>query len=377
MTSAERIRQAREISGLTQQELAERVGLNQSNIARLEQGFIEPVDAIVAGIAIATGFPVDFFRVDPRVNISAGSLLYRKRVKLKSSHRATLRQTARLLLELHSAMAERCGDVPTTVSVSKNSPIDAAKEVRATLGLAPGQPIQNLVRAVERLGVFVIALPFDIDEHDAFSTWATSSEKPILAISSGKSGDRLRFSVAHELGHLILHRSVGVADKTHEREADLFASELLIPQAAMLLEMVPPLSLEKLAELKAHWGVSIQALLVSALRLEVVTTRQYKYLMQKIAVRGWRKKEPVEISVERPRLFRQMVEALYGDPIPTRKVSEAFSIPERLLVSILSVHAGRNDIANQILAPKPSKMLEFKRSQDRRLQRPSTKQFFP
>jgi Zn-dependent peptidase ImmA (M78 family) len=112
----------------------------------------------------------------------------------------------------------------------------------------------------------------------------------------------------------------------------------------MTAEMIPPLNLTKLAELKARWGVSIQALLMRALHLEIISTRQYKYLMQQLAVKGWRTKEPVEIPTEKPRLLRQLIERAYGAPVSTPSVAKALKIPERLLQQVLESHAGHGPI---------------------------------
>jgi Zn-dependent peptidase ImmA (M78 family)/DNA-binding XRE family transcriptional regulator len=361
MISGQRIKQAREICGLTQAQLADLVGLNQSNIARLEQGFYQPLDPISQGIAMATGFPLAFFRDEPVIDFPPGSLMYRKRAALKSQHKSMLRQLARLLFEIGAELGKEIGTISPKLPESTGDAVLDAQRTREAFGFSKDAPITNLVRAVERLGVFVIALSQDIDDHDAFSLWAqTDCPRPILAMSTGKAGDRLRFSVAHELGHLLLHRNIMSATKIHEREADTFASELLLPSFAMKLEMVPPLNLSKLAELKARWGASIQAILVRALQLGVVTLRQYKYLFQQISAKGWRTKEPVEIPVEKPRLLRQMIEGIYGSPVPTLRVAEELRIPERVVQQIVLNYAGKTSasksVDNKLIAFKPVKV---------------------
>lgn len=341
MISGTRIKQAREIRGLNQAELAELVGLHQSNIARLEQGFYQPLDPIIQGIAMATGFPIAFFEHDPEVEFPSGSLMYRKRASLRSPQKSMLRQIGSLLFEIGIRLGNEVGKISLKLPPSSGDPVIDAQRIRENLGFSAADPITNLIRAVELTGVFVIAIHLEIDEHDAFSLWAKADQPlPVLVVSSGKSGDRLRFSVAHELGHVMLHRGLLAAGKVEEREANAFASELLLPSMAMKLEMVPPLNLIKLAELKARWGVSIQALLMRALHLQVITMRQYKYLFQQITAKGWRTKEPVEIPIERPRLLRQMIERAYGKNTSLRVVADDLKIPEKLLAQVLNAHAG-------------------------------------
>jgi Zn-dependent peptidase ImmA (M78 family) len=114
----------------------------------------------------------------------------------------------------------------------------------------------------------------------------------------------LRWNIAHELGHLVMHRNVDGTTKEREDQADLFASELLLP-TPMLVEMKPPLTLTRFAEITARWGVSIQAAVNSAWQLDIITDRQRKYLFMQLSSLGWRKDEPVAIQLERPRLLRK------------------------------------------------------------------------
>ena len=306
---------------------------------------------------MATGFPISFFRNDPTVDFPLGSLMYRKRASLKSQQKSMLRQLGSLLFEIGMQLGKEVGAVSLRLPEPEGDPVVDAQRTRESFGFSPNEPIPNVMRAIEKAGVFVVAVHFDMDEHDAFSLWAKAdTAKPVLVVSSGKSGDRLRFSLAHELGHIMLHRGVVSANKVHEREANAYASELLLPSMAMKIEMVPPLNLTKLAELKARWGVSIQALLMRALHLQIVTMRQYKYLFQQLSTRGWRTREPVEIPVERPRLMRQMIEKVFGNPVPLKVVAESLNVPENLVEQVLRAHAGTSPVRS---AARSQRLIPF------------------
>ena len=152
---------------------------------------------------------------------------------------------------------------------------------------------------LERHGVIVLASPVRAMLHDAYSLWAgINRERAVIIAAAGLPGDRLRFSVAHELRHLTC-TARGTRSEI-EREADLFAAELLMPEEAMKNEIVPPVTLAGLAALKLKWGVAIQALVRRAFDLSIVSDRQYRYLMQQIGAHGWRKKEPIEVPSEKP-----------------------------------------------------------------------------
>ena len=96
-----------------------------------------------------------------------------------------------------------------------------------------------------------------------------------------------------------------------ETEADKFAAELLLPEQAMRQALSEHLSLNNAAKLKVRWRVSMQTLIRRAHDLGIITERHYRYLFEQIGWKGWRKKEPVEIPVERARTFKRMAEIVY------------------------------------------------------------------
>lgn len=344
--SGDRVRQAREIRGLTQEQLAEATRVPQSTVTRWERDLLTPSDEQVQAIALATGFPVSFFRRGNGPEFPFGSLMNRARTSLRSQDRDRLRQLGRLTFELATVMAERFNSLPVHVpEASASDPRKAAQVTRNAFGLSPDTPLTSIVNRLERNGVFVFAVPDAIDEHDAYSLWAdTEPRKPVIIVSAGKPGDRLRWNVAHELGHLVMHRTMDGTLREREDQANLYASELLLPEAAITQELRAPITLTKLADLKAKWGVSIQALINAAYRMEIITDRQRKYLFVQLSTLGWRKDEPVAIPLERPRLLRKMAEAVFGVPVDYAKVAQLVGAPVRLVEEILEQHSTREQL---------------------------------
>src|SRR5262249_50293847 len=160
-------------------------------------------------------------------------------------------------------------------------------------------------------GAIVVTVP-DIKSRDAFSLWF--DDRPIIALSTGRPGDRGRMSIAHETGHLVLHRGRSRFE-VDDFEADDFAAEFLMPEVAMREEITSPVTLSSLAALKPKWKVSIQALVVRAKELGIITDRQYRYLFEQISSMGWRKNEPVTVVPELPRALRQMAEMRFGEQL--------------------------------------------------------------
>jgi Zn-dependent peptidase ImmA (M78 family) len=152
--------------------------------------------------------------------------------------------------------------------------VEAARQTRKALQLLHDDPIPNLTNSVELTGVIILPLPSQLNGPDAFSFWlGADNPRPIIAISKEQSMDRLRFSIAHEVGHLVLGHT-GKYRPEEELAANQFAAEMLMPQRAMHLQIVPPVTLSGIATLKPRWKVSIQALIRRAFDLNIIADRQ-------------------------------------------------------------------------------------------------------
>ena len=200
---------------------------------------------------------------------------------------------------------------------------------------------------LEKSCVWILPIP-RLEGREAFSVWATVSDReiPVIAVSTGRPGDRLRFSIAHELGHLVLHKQLPVKTAAEiENAANRFAAEFLMPADAMRTELATPVSLTTVARLKPKWGVAMQALIYRAKDLDIISDRQYRYLFQQLSARGWRTAEPtnLNIPIEKPRLITKMAEVFYGTPILYSKLASAIHLEESEVRSILANFAQKED----------------------------------
>lgn len=347
MIYGDRIRQAREYHGLRQIALANLIGVDQSTIARIEAGEFEPSEQHLQAIALRTGFPPSFFRKPPGPEFPLGSLLFRAHVSATATQKGEAHRRGQLLYEVVHFMLCKVRAIPVNLPrLPGMDPTEAAKRTRAALGLSPDTPIGNLIHVLEKAGVLIIALPAYFDYIDAFSAWIGDEERrPVILLSTGKPGERLRLSVAHDTGHLVIHATNQGMPKQIEDQAFLFGGEFLLPAKAMHQEMVPPLTLTTLARLKPRWGVSIQALIQRALALNIITYRQRSYLFEQLSAQGWRTAEPVFVPTEKPRAVRKMAELLYpGSPIDYQKLAADVSLSPRLVKEFLDAHATRMEL---------------------------------
>jgi Zn-dependent peptidase ImmA (M78 family)/transcriptional regulator with XRE-family HTH domain len=348
MTDGERIRQARELRALTQTELAARVGVNQSSIALMEAGVVHPASPTLEALALACQFPPSFFGQAPPPPFPEGSLLFRAQHSVSARDRNRARRYGQLVYELAIRMADRL-EVPTPrvpKLAADESPDRAAQITRSGLGLSPDTPIGHLVSELERAGIVILALPVQLPGQDAFSLWTAHLEPtPVIALLKGAPGDRLRFSVAHELGHLVMHHSISGARKTLEQQANQFAAEFLIPSEAIAAELVTPVTLEQLRSLKGRWGVAIQTLATRARDVGVITDNQRTTLFRQLSARGWRTREPGYLQPEKPRAVRKMAELLYGPgQIDRRRLATDLAWSSSTVDEILAAHAEVTDL---------------------------------
>lgn len=365
MIHGERVKQAREFRGLTQTELARRVEVEQSSIAHIEAGLRQPSQELLEAIALQTGFPPNFFRLGPPPQFSLGSLLFRSQRSTSAWQRNQAQRYGEIVYESSLRMAER---VITTnpLRLPKldigTPPERAASLTRASLGLAAERPVPHLINLIERSGVIVLALPTELPKRDAFSLWTESQPvTPLIALSQGVPGDRVRFSVAHELGHLVMHSSLRGNTQAIEREADRFAAEFLMPETGIAPDLAPPVTLTRLSKLKPRWGVSMQALAVRARDLGIITKSQCSYLFRQFGLHDWRKREPIELVAEKPRAYRKMAELLYGNPIDARRLAADANLPVALVELIIKAHATYTEQPPRPAKdPEPSNIVQFR-----------------
>ena len=299
---------ARQSRGLTQSGLARLCGLSQAFISKAEAALGELDGERLERVAGALGYPVSLLSLQSEEHsfVSACSF-HRKRSSLPV---AKVRQVHACLDIARVQAEELLRDLPVTGirlphippgDDGVTGPREIARQVRSVFGLPPG-PIANLIAAVEDAGVAVLSQDLAHAQGDAVSQWLTG-HRPVMLLYRAAPGDRLRFSTAHELAHLVMHT---MPVDGQEEDADLFASELLMP-AADIRDQLSRLDMPTLAKLKARWGVSMAALIRRARDLGEISDYKYRELNIELSKAGWRTREPVEVPAERPRLLADAV----------------------------------------------------------------------
>lgn len=333
----ERLLLARQLSGLKKVQLAQLVGMSPASVTAWESGQKKPSSATIARLCMALQVEPQFFAPGSNRNVATAPPHFRS---LRSTTRTAQDRAfayGRLVGDI-AAVIERSVELPApnlpafplnATETSDNGPEEIARAVREELDLPVG-PVQHLIRLAERLGVLVVFSAPQTASIDAYSLEV--SGRPIIVLNPQKNDYyRQRFDVAHELGHLIMHVDAEPGGKIAEEQANRFAAEFLTP-AEQIRTSLPSTTTkkgwERLAQLKEHWGVSIQALLFRARALGVMTDVAYRNAMMRISSWGWRRAEPGNVvALEMPSLLPGALDALENAGINARDIAHGPGLP--------------------------------------------------
>jgi Zn-dependent peptidase ImmA (M78 family)/DNA-binding XRE family transcriptional regulator len=307
---------ARDARATTQAELAVQLRVGQGTLSKYENGILEPPADFVSDLSYALGYPIAFFYQSGRP-YGFPPFHYRKRKKLSAK---TLGQIVAEMniRRMHVAKLARSYEIKTNRFIpeidideyqgrNKRRPDmeDVARSIREAWML-PSGPVANMVELLEENGGIVIPCDFKTDLLDAMSQRIDGM--PILFfVNMHSPADRVRYTLAHELGHMVLHTVALKDDDEMEDEADSFAGSFLLP-ADEIKAQLRHFSLRHLANMKGYWKVSMQAIAYRAVRLKLITPYQSKMFWIEMGKLGYRKREPNEPPTEKPSLLRRMVE---------------------------------------------------------------------
>lgn len=298
---------AREARGLSQAELAERVNTSQANLNRWESATVEINQEIFQAIVKVLDFPVSFYYQQEEV---LPPLFYRKRDKVAKRLLDAVDANVNICrLHLTRLMKATGHKIPLIPARDESAtPQEMARQLRKKWKTPKG-PINNLTGLLEDQGIAILPFDFGTDRVDSHSI-LTPDKHLIICVNKSLLGDRLRFSLAHELGYLALHAFRPPrfdADTAHE--ANLFAAELLMPEKDIAADFKDGISMQTLADLKIKWKVSMQALLYRAEDTGNISYNQKRYLLTQFNSLKIRRREPpqLDIPLERPTLLRDLL----------------------------------------------------------------------
>lgn len=329
-----RLSLARERRGFTQTSLAYRLGVDRRTIVGYEADEITPSLEMLSRIAIVLDFPETFFGGDDLEVPTKHEVSFRAMSKMKAGQRDMAMAQGALALQLCKWTEERFNLPPVDLPdlSREDTPEEAATALRYVWGWGE-HAIPNMIHLVESRGVRVFSLSIESREVDAFSLWKDAT--PLMFLNTQKSAEHSRFDVAHELGHLVLHRHASPAGREAEREADAFASAFLMPAKSVIAKAPRLPTLEMLINLKHEWKVSIAALCYRLHTLHLISDWAYRKFYIEIGKKGYRFNEPQSEAQESSMVLSKVVAAITEEGLTKSGLASQLSLHPRELDQLM------------------------------------------
>lgn len=333
----QRLERARKAAGLSMRDLAAAAGVSANMIKKYEHDKSMPSSGVLVKMAKALSVRSEYFFRTSAVKLE--DVEYRKRAgtpnKLLRKIEADVLDQAERWQELANLWPEF--PVPQFVVpkeipglISQYDDLDKLAEcIREDWDLGMN-PIPDLIDELEGHGILVIVTEIEVGtSFDGLQ--ATVAGKPVVVVSKNWPGDRQRFTLAHELGHLLIHNRLS-KNLDEEQACNRFASAFLLPSESLRKQLGHSrhnLELRELYLLKHEFGLSMQACLYRAADLKIVSENLRKRMFMLFSKNGWRKQEPGEVYPgETTQLFEQLVYRSLGEGIiGESKAAELLKMP--------------------------------------------------
>ncbi|MBK7491186.1 MAG: ImmA/IrrE family metallo-endopeptidase [Nitrosomonas sp.] len=338
---------------LTQVQLAALVGVSPATVSKWRAGSQAPELEALERLAGVVNVTPEWFTRTPALKISLP--LFRSNASAHVAARAMLEARLEWTQDIAIALMEFV-DYPE-LNLPKRDFIDpeeitaedieqVASECRDMWRLGR-VAIQDLALAVEGAGIILVREETGIAQIEGLSAWSEVLSRPLILLSADKdNGYRSRFDLAHELGHLILHRNIlrttdNDRHKLMEKQAHHFAGSFLLPAESFVADIRMPVSLDDLLLLKRRWGVSVAAITMRLHTLDMIDDDGKLSLFKRRSARWGGKSEPGDgdRKPEQPRLLRRTIDLLVDE-----NVMPLDAIPR---------HIGLSDMDVEMLAGLP------------------------
>ena len=350
----ERLQLVREFNGLTQKEFGTLVGVSHALISDLEKAKRQPTDELLEGIADKTGFLPSFFLEkiqDPFLETEC-SFRHRRSTpeKFKAQIRAHATVLGMIVTSLRSKVRFPAFNVPAISAFTATDIEDAASSAREHWKLGPHAPIHQVGRAIELAGVIIIPAHSETKKIDAFSRCGPNS-LIFLNQSVESRPSRWNFDLAHEYGHLVMHRDIPTGSLETEQAADLFASCFLMPREAFSKEFKSRFfSWDHVFELKRRWHTSAAAIIRRARDLSLVDDQAYRRAFQYMSAKRWRTDgEPFEPKFQEPEIFGQALDYLAHKPHAVQNLCNEVGLTQNLFIKVIGVGNAELKLAENLL----------------------------
>jgi Zn-dependent peptidase ImmA (M78 family)/DNA-binding XRE family transcriptional regulator len=329
-----RLKLARKMAGLSLQELSDSLNklVTKQALNKYEQGLMNPTSEVLLALSKSLNIKPDYFL--KKGTIELNNISFRKKVSFSKKAEESIIEKARDYIERFFELEAILGIIsdfnnPLKSIIVKNETdtSNAASLLRKTWELG-NSPIPNLVEMLELKGVKVLLID-DVDDIDGFSFIASDSIPVVIVNTRSKPIERIRFTLIHELAHLLLKfdETILLDDKSIERLSHHFSSCFLIP-SDKLIEMIGNshrnyISIKELISIKEYYGISIRAIVHRLHNLGVISQSYYqRWVIYMSKTYGQRNEPGNYTGDEKLKFFEQLINrALAEDLISMSKAA--------------------------------------------------------
>lgn len=316
---AERLKAARILNGFSLQDLANALEnkISKQALHKYEKGEVLPDSERLQDLCAALNVRPDYFSRTTTVEL--GAIEYRKLTNLPAKEEMKILEMLKEYLERYLELEEIIGLDPAFDNPLKNIEIinsnedveKAASKLRKEWGLGV-DPLTNVAQLLEDKLIKVVPVSA-AENFDGLQTWL-NKKYAVVSYNEKKIDrpDRIRFTLLHELAHLLLENKFGdISERAKESYCHYFAGAMLFPKEAMALELGTKrskLHLQELAALKKEYGISMQAIVMRAYNRDIVTQKFKSEFFTMMNQMGWNKEEPAEyLGKEKSSRFEQLI----------------------------------------------------------------------
>lgn len=318
----ERLKSARLFRGKTLTELANTSGISKQSLSLYESNGNKPDFERGCIIASALHFPYEFFLQEDGCPTATEVTYFRSLASATKIDRTAQSIKLEFVAKIYALLLDYIDfpilNLPEVNFHGNDDEFDdegneamlseielIAMKVRELWGLGDG-PISDLQFVLEKNGIIITGFYTNEDRIDAFSqrTVIGDSEVYFISVDQGrKPAGRIRFDMAHELGHILLHSWSENLDfiakddfNAREKQANIFASAFLLPRNSFgRAVQAYPTDVKYYLWLKKKWKSSAQSMMYRSNQIGAISNNQFQYMMRQVSKNGWRLKEPDDV----------------------------------------------------------------------------------
>jgi len=330
-----RIKRARKALGLSLRDLGDQIDLSHAAIKKYEDNEVTPSSDILIKLAKALHVKVEYFFRPERFTLE--NLQYRKHADMPEKQLEEIKAKMLDQIERRVELESLFPSPPIQEFSLGEKKIRSYDDIESVASLIRKQwklglePLPDLIDIFEEHGIKVFEI--DNEQYPKFDGLSASiNNMPIIVIGNQWPGDRQRFTLAHELGHLALNGFFTPVSLDEEVCCNRFAGAFLLPKDALIVilgEHRNYIEPRELSLLKQEFGISMLSILHRAEDTGIISNSLYHQLRSEFNERGWSKREPGEqYPKEETHIFEQMIfHALAEEYIGESKAAELMNMP--------------------------------------------------